>query len=187
MKNKKIVMYICIIIIIIIILVVGYYIFNNSQKRYNKNNGEYIPQEEISEEQMRKTVVLLYFLDPKNYALIPEARQIDSKELIDYPYEFLINLLIEGPKNEKLIKLIPEGAKLINTKIENNILYLNFSEELIKNQNLGKEQEGLILKSIVNTVTELTEINEIAILIEGEKDKGFPDDGIIFNKVFIRE
>ena len=185
MKNKKIKMYIYIIIIIIIILIVGYYIFNNNKKNNNKN--EYIPQEEISEKQMRTAVVLLYFFDFEKKSLITEARQIDSKELINYPYEYLVNLLIEGPKDEKLIKLIPEGTQLINAKIENNILFLDFSHELINNQNLGKNQEELIIKSIVNTVTELTEINKVAILIEGEKDRGFPDNEVIFNKIFIRE
>ena len=187
MKNKKIIMYSIVLIIIIIILIVGYYIFNNAKKNNNKKNEEYIPQEEISEEQMRKTVVLLYFLDSEKCDLIPEARQIDSKELINYPYEYLINLLIEGPQNDKLIKLIPEGTKLWHTELINNILYLDFSEEFIKNKYLGKEQEELILKSIVNTLTELTEINKIAILIEGENNKGFPDNEVMFNKIFIRE
>ena len=40
-------------------------------------------------------------------------------------------------------------------KVECNPEVIDF----IKEQNLGKEQEELILKSIVNTVTELTEIN----------------------------
>ena len=62
----------------------------------------------------------------------------------------------------------------------------DFSDDFIKDQNLGKEQEELIIKSIVYTVTELTEINKIAILINGEEDIGFPDGGVIFNKTFSR-
>ena len=118
--------------------------------------------------------------------LKPETRKIDSKLLINYPYEILINLLIEGPKNEKLLKLIPENTKLLGTQIKNNILYINLSKEFIDEQNLGKQQEELIVKSIVNTVTELTEINKIAILIEGEEAKAFPDNELNFNKIFIR-
>ena len=78
-------------------------------------------------------------------------------------------------------------TNLISAEIKDNILFLNFSKEFISEQNLGKEQEELILKSIVNTVTELTEINKVAFLIEGEQDKGFPDNGVIFDKLFIRE
>ena len=187
MKNKKIIMYAIVILIIIIIACIGYFIFNKNNKKKNKTFLEYIPEEEITQEQMRQTIVTLYFLNPNTNKLAKEARQIDSKELINYPYEVLINLLIEGPKNNKLIKLIPEKTKLISTNIENNILIINFSKEFIEDQNLGKEQEELIIKSIVNTVTELTEINEVIFLIEGEKDEGFPDNEIIFNKIFTRE
>lgn len=188
MKNKKIIMYVGIILIVLILLGVGYVILNNIKN--NKKEvayEEYIPQEEITGEQLRQTVITLYFLDPATNNLTPEARQIDAKELIDNPYELLINLLMEGPKNEKLLKLIPENTKLNNAQIKDNILYIDFSEDFIKEQNLGKEQEELILKSIVNTVTELTEINKVAILINGEEDKGYPDGELIFNKIFVRE
>ena len=184
MKNKKVIMYVSIILIIIILMCFGYYIFNNIK---NKTKFiEYIPEEEITEEQLRQTIVTLYFLDSETMELKPEARKIDSKLLINYPYELLINLLIEGPKNEKLLKLIPENTKLLGTEIKNNILYINLSEEFIEEQNLGKKQEELIVRSIVNTVTELTEINKIAILIEGEESKAFPDNELNFDKIFIR-
>lgn len=189
MKNKKILMYAGIILIVLILLGVGYIILN---KIKNKNNieeieNEIIPQEEITGEQLRQTVITLYFLDPENYLLVPEARQIDAKELINNPYEYLINLLIDGPKNEKLLKLIPENTKLNSAVVKDNILYIDFSEDFINEQSLGKEQEELILKSIVNTVTELTEINKVAILIDGKEEQGFPDGELNFNKTFIRE
>jgi len=187
MKNKKLIMYVSIIIIMAILILVGYFIYNNIKNKNNEIISEYTPQEEITEEQLRQTIITLYFLDIENYKLVPEARKIDCKELLKDPYNLLINLLIEGPKNEKLIKLIPEETKLINTEIKDNILFINFSKELINEQNLGKEQEELILKSIVNTVTELTEINKVIFLIEGEENKGFPDNGVIFDKIFIRE
>ena len=126
-------------------------------------------------------------MNPNTYNIFQEQRQIDAKELIDNPYELLINLLIEGPENENLLKLIPENTKLNSAKIIDNILYIDFSEEFIKEQNLGKEQEELILKSIINTLTELTEVNKVAILINGEEDSGFPDGELMFNKIFVRE
>lgn len=187
MKNKKIIMYTGIILIVIILLGVGYIIYNKIKSNKEEILYEYIPEEEITSEQLRQTVITLYFLDSDTYELTPEARQIDAKELLDNPYEKLINLLIEGPKNEKLLKLIPENTKLNSAQVKDSILYIDFSEEFIKEQNLGKEQEELILKSIVNTVTELTEINKVAFLINGKENKGYPDKGIMFDKVFIRE
>ena len=187
MKNKKLIMYICILLIIIILIIAGYIFIKKTKRKNNNSIIEFVPEEEISEEQLRQTVVTLYFLDPNTYTLKPETRKIDSKLLIDFPYEILINFLIEGPQNENLIKLIPDGTKLINSEIKNNILYLNFSNEFIKGQNLGKEQEELIVQSIVNTITELTEINKVAILIEGKEANGFPDNELKFDQVFIRK
>ena len=169
MKNKKIVMHIGIILIVLILLFVGYLIINNIKNNNQEIIYEYTPEEEITGEQLRQTIITLYFLDSNTYKLSPEARQIDAKKLLDNPYELLINLLMEGPKNENLLKLIPENTKLNSAQIKDNILYIDFSEDFIKEQKLGKEQEELILKSIVNTVTELTEINKVAILIDGKE------------------
>lgn len=170
MKNKRFIMYISILIIVFILIFIGYFIYKNIRKENKNKNYEYIPQEEITEEQLRQTIITLYFLDSTNYELVPEARSIDSKELVNNPYEVLINLLIEGPKNKNLLKIIPEETKLINTELKEDILYLDFSRELIEGQNLGREQEELIIKSIVNTVTELTEIDKVIILIEGKEN-----------------
>ena len=187
MKNKKLIMYVGIILIVLVLIVVGYFIYNNAKNKNNDILLEYTPQEEITEEQLRQTVVTLYFLDPNSYKLVPEARQIDSKKLVNDPYEELIKLLIEGPKNENLLKIIPENTQINSAQIKDNILYIDLSEDFIDEQNLGKEQEELILKSIVNTVTELTEINKVAFLIDGEENRGFPDNGVIFDKIFVRE
>ena len=186
LKNKKIFMYLIIIILILLILFVGYFILKKNNNK-NKIISEYIPEQEITEEQLRTTIITLYFLDKETLLLAPEARKIDAKDLINNPYEKLINLLIEGPKNENLIKLIPENTKINKAEIIDDVLYLDFSEDFIKEQNLGENQEKLIIKSIVNTLTELTEINKIKILIDGEENLEFPDGGVKFNLEFTRE
>ena len=189
MNNKKIIMYVSIILILIILASIGYLIINKIKNNKNNkiNNLEYIPEEEISDEQFRQTLITLYFLNNKQNNIQSEIRKIDSKILINNPYDILINLLIEGPNDENLLKLIPDNTNLISTELKGNILYINFSKEFINNQNLGKEKEELILKSIVNTVTELNEIDGVVILIEGEENKAFSDNEVLFNKVFVRD
>jgi len=180
MDNKKIIMYFSILIIIVMLGSIGYYIFNKIKTK----SEIYIPQEEISNSQLRQTAITLYFGNKEGTEIIPEIRRIDSKVLINYPYEELINLLIEGPINENLIKLIPQGTKLINTKIENDILYLNFSSEIIGNTNIKKE---MIIKSIVNTLTQFTEINKVCFLIDGKENEFFYDSKNQKNKIYLFE
>lgn len=185
MNNKKIIMYVSIVILILIVLGVGFLIYKKNKQ--NKNEAlEYIPQEEITDEQLRQTVVTLYFLNIETGELMPEARKLDAKELVKEPYKILIELLMQGPKNEKMIKLIPNGTRLNGIEIKNDCLYIDFSNEMINEQKLGKEQEELIIKSIVNTVTELKEINSVRILIDGKENQKFPDGGVNFKESFMR-
>ena len=153
--KKKI---ICIFLILILLVILGFFIYKNFIVKNNTNEEiqDYTPQEEISEQQLRETVVTLYFSDKENKNLIPEARKIDANNLIKNPYEYLINLLIEGPKNENLIKSIPEGTKINSVFLEGDILKIDFSNEFLNSENLNNS-----VNSILNTVTQLNEINGI--------------------------
>ena len=148
---------------------------------------EYTPQEEISSEQLRQTLITLYFKNKETGTLMPEARMIDSKILLNNPYSELVNLLLEGSKNDSLQKLIPEGTKANKVEIIKGIVYIDFSEEFIKNINLGAEEESKIIDSIVNTLTELTEVSGVKILINGEENLCFEDGAINFKEVFVKK
>lgn len=174
---------ISIIICLIIGSILGVYYYFTKEK--SKEITEYTPQEEISEEQMRQTMVSLYFKSGEE--LVPEARLIDVKELLDNPYKEILEMLIEGPKNSSLEKTIPEGTKINKIQKQADILIIDFSEEFIKNHKNGEKEEKITVNSIVNTITELTEINGIRIIINGEENKSFNDGKIKFDEVFYRE
>ncbi len=174
---------ISIIICLIIGSIFGVYYFFTKEK--DEEIIEYTPQEEISEEQMRQTMVSLYFKSGEE--IVPEARLIDVKELLENPYKEILEMLIEGPKNSSLEKTIPEGTKINKIQKQADILIIDFSEEFIKNHKNGEIQEKITVNSIVNTITELTEINGVKITINGEENKSFNDEKIRFNKVFYRE
>ena len=93
---------------------------------------------------------------------------------------------MEGPKNEKLQKVIPENTIINNTELKGDILYIDFSHHFIDNAPEGKENENKIIETIVKTVTELNEVNSVKILIDGEENKCFKDEEINFEKAFSR-
>ena len=176
MKNKKIVIIFSVLLIILIIG--GYFLI-----KYLKQKGEsgeiteeYTPQEEISEEQLRQTIVTLYFLSKDTKEITPEARLVDIKDIITNPYENLINLLIEGPKNEKNQKVIPDNTKLNKTYMEGDCIKLDFSQEILNyDKNDEKAKENMV-NTIVNTLTELTEVNKVKILIDGNQSEEFQEE-----------
>lgn len=174
---------IIIIVLIIIVIAITYFVKNIKK---DDNYEEYEPEEEISEEQERQTMISLYFINKTTKEVEPEVRLIDVKELIADPYTIIINKLIEGPKNENHEKVIPEGTMLIGASMEGDVLKLNFSAEFVNNHKGGKEEEEKTIESIVNTATELTEVNSVRILINGEENQKFKDGEINFSKDFIR-
>ena len=170
--NKKIV--IIFTVLLIIILVGGYFIINYFKTHQEETIvEEYTPEEEITEEQNRQTIVSLYFLEKETNELAPEARLVDIKEIMNTPCDELVNMLIEGPKNEKYAKLIPENTKLNQTYKEKDMVYLDFSSEFL---NYDKEDTSVkqnMIDSLVKTLTQLTEVNSIKILINGEENEEF--------------
>lgn len=180
MKNKKIT--VIILILILGFVLIGYFYFTNDKKEIS----EIFPEEEISDEQYRKTMVTLYYKNKNTQELMPEVRLIDVKLLINEPYVTLINLLMEQPKNENLQCVIPQGTKLNKVELNSDILIIDFSKEFIENHAGGIEEEKTTIYSIVNTLTELTEINGVKILINNEENKSFTDNNINFNEVFLR-
>ncbi len=179
--NKKIIL---IIILILILLIGGWFYF--SQKDNGQNVNEYRPQEEISDEQLRQTIVSLYFKNKNTDELVPEGRLVDVKLLLNEPYKTLMQFLIDGPKNEKSERLIPEGTKINKIELKNDILYIDLSKEFVENHQGGEQLESNTIYSIVNTMTQLTEVNGVKILIDGEADKAFKDGKIKFDDAFVK-
>lgn len=175
MKTKKI--GIIFFIILVIILVAGYFMLQKVKKEEEQETiiEEYTPQEEIAETQVRQTIVSLYFPNKETNELAPEARLLDIKEIINNPYEKLIELLIEGPKNEKNIKIIPENTKINKTYLEGDCVVIDFSAEFLNYKKDEEKSKENLINSIVNTLTELTEVNQVKILIDGNQNEEFKE------------
>ena len=173
MKKKK--RKIILILTIIVIIAIGYCIYRNIS--IEKNNvddyQDYTPQEEITEEQMRQTKVILYFENIETGELDTEIKVIDAKNLIENPYKELINLLIKGPQSSNLKKLIPEGTIVHEVTVENSCAKINLSQEFLNYEN--EEQKLKIINRIVNTVTNLKEISSVKFLINGEESEELKD------------
>lgn len=170
--NKKILI---IFTVLLIIILTGGYLIINYFKTHQEETivEEYTPEEEITEEQNRQTIVSLYFLEKETNELVPEARLVDIKEIMNTPYDKLVNMLIEGPKNEKYTKLIPDNTKLNKTYKEKDMVYLDFSSEFLSYNKEDTSVKQNIIDSLVKTLTQLTEVNSIKILIDGEENAEF--------------
>lgn len=161
-------------VIIILLIVIGITIC--SILIFNTNvEVEYVPETEIEDVDLRKTMVCLYFANKESGELQKESRLIDSKDLLIDPYSELIDMLIDGPESEFLKKTIPEGTKLLSVELVGNCLNINFSKEFIDNASQDENDKRNYIYSIVNTMTELNEVNSVKILIDGQESNGFEE------------
>lgn len=179
--KKKIIIFI--IIFILIACLIGGYFFIKSKN--NNRIQDIVPEEEISDEQMRQTIVSLYFYNNETKELISEGRLIDARDLLENPYQKLMELLIKGPENQSLSKTIPDGTKINKVELKGDILYVDLSNEFIENHPGGEEQECASVYSIVDTMTNLTEVNAVKILIDGKENMAFKDNLIKFDDPFV--
>jgi len=172
MKNKKIFMYIIILIIIILLILLGYLVFkNNNKKEISYNFEDYIPQEEISDEQLRNTTISLYFYNKEKSEIEEETRKIDSKKLLENPYKILLEELIKGPEEKNYLgKTINENTQINSIENINGVLHIDFSEDLISPEYLAEIEKEKIRESIYKTLIQLNEINEVKIKINGEEN-----------------
>ncbi len=68
--------------------------------------------------------------------------------------------------------IIPEETKVNSIKLENGILTIDFSKELL---NVEKGKEEKMIEAIVYSLLEIKEIKKISILVEGEKLSYLPN------------
>lgn len=174
MKSDKLIF--TFLLMAVLIAIAGFYgIRYLKGKQVSSEIEEYIPQEEITEDQMRKTMVSLYFYNNETGELETEARLVDAVELIENPYTKLAQMLIDGPKSEKLKSLMPEDLEIINTEFTNGCVTIDMSTEFL-NYTEDTDLKNKMIYSIVNTLTELTEVDSVKFLINGESNDEFNEE-----------
>lgn len=181
MKNKR--LFFLLILVLIIILISIYFIIKNfkAKNSIDENNtfSEYTPEEEISSKQMRETSVSLFFVDSDNN-IKSEGKLIDSADLLQNPYKKLIELLLSGPQSTNLINIFPENTKILDAKLENNCVILNFSEEFLNFKDDG--QKFNMINCVLNTLKQLNEVNSVKILVGGNSNDKFDEFYYVTNK-----
>ena len=111
--------------------------------------------------------VCLYFPDTNALNLYKEVRNVP---VIDNSVEKTIVMeLIKGPETDELASTIPAETKVISVETKEKICFVNLSNEFVKNHANGSTAEVYTVYSIVNSLTELKDIESVQFLVEGEK------------------
>lgn len=132
-----------------------------------------------------KVPVVLYFGNEQQNKLVKEIRYVDIKEAkkgAETLASAMVKELLKGPKAKGLTSLIAEGTTLRSpVTISDRVAKVDFTKEFIDNHPGGKELAELTVYSIVNTLTELKEIERVKITINGKETKNFKDNVTLNN------
>lgn len=167
---KKIILILC---VCVAIALLGYKILVQNQEKV-----------EITEVPKLDGKIVLYFKGNEAMKLEKEYRNVSMKRIAENMAKTVVEELLKGPTNEELHSVIPADTKLLNVESQENTVILDLSNEFIEKQE-GESNALLAIYSIVNSLTEITEIEQVKFLINGKEKERFKDY-FEFDKPFVR-
>lgn len=116
-------------------------------------------------EQLR-TELTLYYADQQYRYLIGQSTSVNLAAQDDV-VTHLIQTLMEAPEGSGLHSALPVGTKLLGAHVENGLCSLDFSAEFEANRYDRCAAQRLTLLSIVNTLCQLDEVEQVEFYVEG--------------------
>ncbi len=109
----------------------------------------------------------VYYADRDYRYLLSVSTQVESGSGDHLP-DYVIGRLIDGPSDDAMRAVMPEGTKLLSSETVDGVCTLNFSREFYENRPESESVERVLIYSIVNSVTGLTGVDAVRFSIEGE-------------------
>lgn len=115
---------------------------------------------------IKKDEMPIFLVDNSNY--VARTSIVKSSETINEQIKEIIETLTINSKKSTYIRdgfkpIISENTKIIDLKLDNEILTINFSKEFLT---VNETNEELMLEALIYSLTELKEIKKIKILVE---------------------
>ncbi len=111
-----------------------------------------------------KTTLTLYFASADGTYLVKETRTVHYSSNISMD-KLVMEQLMEGPKENGLLGTIPAGTSIITISTVDGVCYVNL-DSAFQNQN-NEITEQVVLYSIVNSLTELSDVDKVQLSING--------------------
>lgn len=115
---------------------------------------------------LMNTQMSLYFGDQSGRYLIAEEITVSLANL-DGPEDYLVRQLVGGPKDKALKPTLPEGTRILETRVEDGVCNINFTRQLLENMPEDSVAQYLTLMSVVNTVLQRQGASAVEIYVEG--------------------
>ena len=157
-------------------LLLLYLIPDNSDRelKIDNSNVEYVYD---------NTVESIYLLDSNDYVARTSIATCNC-DSINVARELISGLTLDSDKSSIIPNgfkpIIPAGTSILDIKLEDNILFINFSSELMDIKN---DYEEKMIESLIYTLTSVDGIDKVKIQVEGNDLNKLPHSGKILPTV----
>jgi germination protein M len=131
----------------------------------------------------------LYFVRIDDDGIIVRMEVKRAVPASDSPLSDALSALLKGPTEEelrrKLLSLVPSGTKLLGAQVRGSTAFVNFNEAFMYNR-YGIEGYAGQLKQVVYTATAFPTVQDVQILIEGERHDYLGGEGVFIGRPLSR-
>lgn len=150
---------------IIMVMLLLYLIPTNKEEVKVKQNLEYVYPNDLE---------AIYLLD--NYNFISRTKiSVNKEDPLTKSIDLIEGLTIDGKKQDIIPNgfksLLPEGTKVLDIKLDNGLLSIDFSKEFL---NIKAPLEEKLIEALTYTLTSVSDIDKIEIKVEGQKLENLP-------------
>lgn len=122
-----------------------------------------LPETDASNNYMQ---IVVYY--PDRDALAREVHEVPREA---DRVKMALDILFEGkPNNSNILPVMPENVKVLGTKIDNNMVTINFDRNIL-NFSGNKSSQDLLLMAIISTAQQSNSLKQFKFQVEG-KEKG---------------
>ncbi len=118
---------------------------------------------------------VIYLLDSDDYVARTTITSCDC-DAVSKATDLILGLIIDGNKSSIIPNgfrsIIPTGTSILDINLENGILTIDFSKELL---DINEKYEEKMIEALVYTLTNIKGIDKIAIKVEGEPLNELPN------------
>lgn len=80
----------------------------------------------------------------------------------------VLQALLSGPQEAGLVALLPPGLEVYSARVEAGVCYADFSAALLAHIPDSREEQELVVRSIVGSLCSLDYVQAVQLLVEGE-------------------
>ena len=131
----------------------------------------------------REAVIALYFANEAMDGLVKVERTVVYRSSSSME-RIVVEQLLRGPEDSGAKASLPNTASLLSINVRDGVCYVNFDSKFIT-EVLGS-YDYVPVYSVVNSLTELPNVDKVQISINGSSETGFQRDILSFAIPFTR-